>query len=298
MKVRMQIPTRTKSCNHLQCFDLMNYLMMNEKRPSWKCPNCPANAHYDNLVVDEYFMDLLKTVDSNVSEVELLRDGNWKVTQVDSDDDSDDEFVKPKVKKEVEPTKKPIELDDSVIILSSDDESPPKATSSKKNDSCEPCSKVRRKNSSVNTSDSDSDDDGSSSSSSRKRKAPGRRDTNKASSSNDVPEIITLSDDDDDVPVTRSNQKQQPRQNGTTRSTASPASVPTPVSNNGSTGNVTPQGSNGENSNSKDMDNQNQLMAQLETELARGISNFVQDIVARSLSSTVDKPSYIPFNAS
>jgi E3 SUMO-protein ligase PIAS1 len=91
MKTRMNIPARTKTCSHLQCFDLLNYLNMNEKRPSWKCPQCNANAHFDNLIVDQYFMDLLKAVEQNVEEVELLRDGNWKILEVACDTLSDDD---------------------------------------------------------------------------------------------------------------------------------------------------------------------------------------------------------------
>jgi hypothetical protein len=91
MKTRMNIPARTKTCSHLQCFDLSNYLNMCEKRPVWKCPQCNGNAHYDNLIIDQYFMDLLKTVEHNVEEVELERDGNWKILEVACDTLSDDD---------------------------------------------------------------------------------------------------------------------------------------------------------------------------------------------------------------
>lgn len=76
-RMRIKIPSRAADCTHLQTFDLYNYLMMNEKRPGWKCPVCDKNAIYSKLVIDKYFEDVLKTVGSSVEEVELLRDGSW-----------------------------------------------------------------------------------------------------------------------------------------------------------------------------------------------------------------------------
>jgi hypothetical protein len=128
MKTRMNIPARTKTCSHLQCFDLLNYLNMNEKRPSWKCPQCNTNAHFDNLIVDQYFMDLLKAVEQNVEEVELLRDGNWRILEVACDTLSDDDdIVTPAKALKIEDAKvKPIKKDDADIITldDSDDEGP------------------------------------------------------------------------------------------------------------------------------------------------------------------------------
>uniref|UniRef100_A0A914XYP0 Uncharacterized protein n=1 Tax=Panagrolaimus superbus TaxID=310955 RepID=A0A914XYP0_9BILA len=127
MKTRMKIPARTKTCSHLQCFDLLNYLNMNEKRPSWKCPQCSGNAHYDNLIIDQYFVDMLKAVEHNVEEVELSRDGNWKILEVTCDDisDDDDDVSTPKTIKveETSSTKtntKSAKKDDAEIITLDD----------------------------------------------------------------------------------------------------------------------------------------------------------------------------------
>ena len=53
MKARLKTPVRSKNCQHLQCFDLLNFLKMNEQRQTWKCPQCSVNAHYDNLIIDQ-----------------------------------------------------------------------------------------------------------------------------------------------------------------------------------------------------------------------------------------------------
>jgi hypothetical protein len=133
MKTRMNIPARTKTCSHLQCFDLANYLNMCEKRPVWKCPQCNGNAHYDNLIIDQYFMDLLKAVEHNVEEVELERDGNWKILEVACDTLSDDDDdVSPAKAIKIEETStsksnKSAKKDDAEIITldDSDDDNAP-----------------------------------------------------------------------------------------------------------------------------------------------------------------------------
>ncbi|KAK6048431.1 MIZ/SP-RING zinc finger [Cooperia oncophora] len=51
-RTRITLPARCKKCPHLQCFDLYNYLQMNEKRPTWRCPVCSDWAPYKLLIID------------------------------------------------------------------------------------------------------------------------------------------------------------------------------------------------------------------------------------------------------
>ncbi|VDP00711.1 unnamed protein product [Heligmosomoides polygyrus] len=51
-RTRISLPARCKKCSHLQCFDLYNYLQMNEKRPTWRCPVCSDWAPYKLLIID------------------------------------------------------------------------------------------------------------------------------------------------------------------------------------------------------------------------------------------------------
>ena len=37
---RIEIPVRGVNCDHLQCFDLESYLLMNYNSNKWKCPIC------------------------------------------------------------------------------------------------------------------------------------------------------------------------------------------------------------------------------------------------------------------
>ena len=50
--MRMTVPGRATSCNHVQCFDLPMFLQMNEKKPTWMCPVCDRPAEYKSLIVD------------------------------------------------------------------------------------------------------------------------------------------------------------------------------------------------------------------------------------------------------
>lgn len=126
MRTRINIPSRPVDCTHLQCFDLNNYLMMSEKRPVWKCPVCDNPALYSKLIIDgfvcfsdirdysfyskhymkfnifSYYQSMLKDVAMNEDEVELLRDGTWRVCKEEvldlSGDDDDVMVVMPSTK--------------------------------------------------------------------------------------------------------------------------------------------------------------------------------------------------------
>ncbi|KAJ1350075.1 hypothetical protein KIN20_005785 [Parelaphostrongylus tenuis] len=91
-RTRITLPARCKKCSHLQCFDLYNYLQMNEKRPTWRCPVCSDWAPYKQIIIDGYFKTLLANVDEHAIEVELLVDGSYRTVAsecIDVDDDDD-----------------------------------------------------------------------------------------------------------------------------------------------------------------------------------------------------------------
>jgi len=58
-KVRMKVPCRSVTCDHLQCFDAITYLRMNEKKPTWFCPVCDRHAEYNKLIIDGSVTQLL-----------------------------------------------------------------------------------------------------------------------------------------------------------------------------------------------------------------------------------------------
>ncbi|CAG9808109.1 unnamed protein product [Chironomus riparius] len=76
-KNRMKIPCRASTCKHLQCFDALLYLQMNECKQSWICPVCDKEALFENLSIDGYFLNVIKSLSINDNEIQLHKDGSW-----------------------------------------------------------------------------------------------------------------------------------------------------------------------------------------------------------------------------
>ncbi|KAJ8270056.1 hypothetical protein GJAV_G00109860 [Gymnothorax javanicus] len=77
VKMRLGVPCRVLTCAHLQCFDAMFFLQMNEKKPTWTCPVCDKPAPYEMLTIDGLLSEILKET-QDVDEIEYLADGSWR----------------------------------------------------------------------------------------------------------------------------------------------------------------------------------------------------------------------------
>jgi len=88
-KMRMSYPCRPSTCGHLQCFDAMLFLQMNERKPTWQCPVCDAGAMYDTLLVDGYFQEVIKSPELPEEENEILlkQDGGWEPVPKDEEEE-------------------------------------------------------------------------------------------------------------------------------------------------------------------------------------------------------------------
>ncbi|TKR92667.1 hypothetical protein L596_007277 [Steinernema carpocapsae] len=156
-RTRMTMPAKGAECTHLQCFDLDMYLRMNEKRPTWKCAICDKVSTAYKLIIDQYFLDILQRAELSVSDVELLKDGSWRVIKVEAETlSSDDEDIVPcKItSSSTDPTRSStitsnpssssasmLPADDDIIVLDSDDDidvtppPPPSASTTQTSDS-------------------------------------------------------------------------------------------------------------------------------------------------------------------
>lgn len=76
-KCRITTPCRAATCKHIQIFDAATFLMMNERKPTWICPVCDQDAHFDLLSIDGYFQQVLERAPSNVADISLDVDGTW-----------------------------------------------------------------------------------------------------------------------------------------------------------------------------------------------------------------------------
>ncbi|XP_071919389.1 E4 SUMO-protein ligase PIAL2-like isoform X1 [Coffea arabica] len=81
----IRTPVKGHTCKHLQCFDFDNYVDINSKRPSWRCPHCNHHCCFTDIRIDQNMVKVLKEVGDNVNDVIISSDGSWKAI-VESDD--------------------------------------------------------------------------------------------------------------------------------------------------------------------------------------------------------------------
>ncbi|KAJ8371828.1 hypothetical protein AAFF_G00299680 [Aldrovandia affinis] len=82
VKMRLGAPCRGFSCAHLQCFDAVFFLQMNEKKPTWTCPVCDKPTPFELLTIDGLLLEILKETE-DVEEIEFLADGSWRPIRAD-----------------------------------------------------------------------------------------------------------------------------------------------------------------------------------------------------------------------
>ncbi|KAK4400897.1 E4 SUMO-protein ligase PIAL2 [Sesamum angolense] len=72
---RIKTPVKGHSCKHIQCFDFDNYVDINSRRPSWRCPHCNQHVCFTDIRVDQQM--ILKEAGPNVSNIVVSSDGSW-----------------------------------------------------------------------------------------------------------------------------------------------------------------------------------------------------------------------------
>jgi len=77
-KMRISTPCRPTTCSHVQVFDAMMFLQMNERKATWVCPVCDGNAHFDVLALDGYFQQVVEEANPDVTDINLFEDGSWE----------------------------------------------------------------------------------------------------------------------------------------------------------------------------------------------------------------------------
>lgn len=72
----MKIPTRGNLCQHVECFDMMNFLAINEKSRGFKCPIFRCSERCHGLVVDPVIYEVIREdTGGEVREVEYNLEG-------------------------------------------------------------------------------------------------------------------------------------------------------------------------------------------------------------------------------
>ncbi|KAF2313388.1 hypothetical protein GH714_010714 [Hevea brasiliensis] len=85
---RIRTPVKGHTCKHLQCCDFSNFVDINSRRPSWRCPHCNQHVCYTDIRVDQNMVKVLKEVAENVVDVIISADGSWQAI-MESDDNAD-----------------------------------------------------------------------------------------------------------------------------------------------------------------------------------------------------------------
>ncbi|KHN97668.1 Zinc finger, MIZ-type [Metarhizium album ARSEF 1941] len=75
--MRLEVPCRSLSCAHMQCFDATSYLQLQEQGPQWLCPICNKSAPFEQLAVDEYVRDILANTPKDLENVTIEPNGHW-----------------------------------------------------------------------------------------------------------------------------------------------------------------------------------------------------------------------------
>ncbi|XP_025208269.1 E3 SUMO-protein ligase PIAS3-like [Melanaphis sacchari] len=80
-KIRMKIPAKSIHCDHIQCFDAGTFILMNEKKPTWMCPTCNKPCLYEDIRIENYFLEIVTSpkLENDSMEIEILADGSWIV---------------------------------------------------------------------------------------------------------------------------------------------------------------------------------------------------------------------------
>ena len=124
--IRMSLPCRASTCDHLQCFDADLYLRMNEKKPKWICPVCNKNAYFEHLFLDGYYIQLLQSSKLRAiteNDILLNADASWEPVVKDNDGvsaDSDDDDGDPLQTKEQSVEKEKSKSKNGAEIVSGD----------------------------------------------------------------------------------------------------------------------------------------------------------------------------------
>ena len=112
LQVKINKPGRSISCKHTQCFDLDTFFSMNEKSNTFICPICNNRIKWDNIILDEYFEEILKVAadSDDIDTIEIQPDGSWSLPTKELKNDH--------------PVKKENDFlqDNDIMILSSDEE--------------------------------------------------------------------------------------------------------------------------------------------------------------------------------
>ncbi|KAG9445502.1 hypothetical protein H6P81_011630 [Aristolochia fimbriata] len=85
---RIKTPVKGQLCRHHQCFDYGNFLEINSRKPSWRCPHCNQPVSCCDLRIDQNMAKILQEVREQVVDVLISGDGSWKIASEEYNNNS------------------------------------------------------------------------------------------------------------------------------------------------------------------------------------------------------------------
>lgn len=119
---RLTTPMRSIECDHIQCFDGLSYLTMQERIPSWICPVCSKKINPGHLAISDYILNILHTTSDEVDTVNINTDGSWEPIDEENSKEDDNAHALTKAHEPREATSAP-KVDESIEIISLDSDS-------------------------------------------------------------------------------------------------------------------------------------------------------------------------------
>ncbi|WZZ65959.1 hypothetical protein YC2023_077329 [Brassica napus] len=111
---RIKLPVKGHLCKHLQCFDFWNYVNINMRNPSWRCPHCNQPVSYPEIRLDQN-MDAGR----NAADVIIHAGGTWKVAM---ENNGNEEPVRDAIIHDLEDPNSLLNAGPVVLDLTGDDE--------------------------------------------------------------------------------------------------------------------------------------------------------------------------------
>ena len=75
---RISLPVRSVYCDHIECFDALSFLMLQQQATTWVCPICNKSLQFNDLAVDEYSQEILEKVALyDIDEIKIEANGEW-----------------------------------------------------------------------------------------------------------------------------------------------------------------------------------------------------------------------------
>lgn len=119
---RLTTPMRSIECDHVQCFDALSFLTMQERIPSWICPVCSKKINPGHLAISDYILNILHTTSDEVDMVNINTDGSWEPVDEDNAKEDDNARTLNKTHESREASSAP-KVDESIEIISLDSDS-------------------------------------------------------------------------------------------------------------------------------------------------------------------------------